>query len=399
MKSLYLQGFHEIKLLGHGNYGNVYKVRRESDQNCYALKTINVGKLSPQELKDSLNEIRLLASFQSPFIIRFYESFYDEPSDRLCLVTEYAQVGDLAHLLARRRKQHKPLKETVIWRYLLQLMSALRVMHSAGVVHRDLKSANIMLAAPDLVKVGDLGVATVLRTNELAKTQIGTPLYIAPEVWEKKPYNDKCDVWALGVLVYEMMTLEYPFRGRKVRDLAEQVCQGAYAVPFGTYSTHLHNVLHRLLKTNPEQRPSISELMESKIIGYRLNMLEPFISGPHEPAQLLPVIDVPEQMSDVCLPEPSYERVVNTPRKLEERLHIQKGAPIRKLLPHVSSPELRLITDFDWWNPNMPAPEIPVQEPKRPPPLASLRCLVRKAKRPSVRCRRQPPQQHSPQKA
>ena len=393
MNSLHVQGFQEVKLLGRGNYGNVYKVRRERDGKVYALKTINIQQLSPQELQDSLNEIRLLASFRSPFITRFYESFYDDYSDRLCIVTEYAPLGDLGHLIARRRKLGKPLNESVIWRYLLQLMSALKTMHSLGVVHRDLKSANILLAAPDMLKVGDLGVATVLRTNELAKTQIGTPLYIAPEVWQKKPYNEKCDVWALGVLLYEMMTLEYPFYARKARDLANRVCQGSYTVPWGQYSKQLHSVLHKLLTTDPDLRPSIRELMETRVISERLSLLELYMSPNTPPSKLLSPIPPPEQMRNVCLPPSSYDRQDATPKKLEERLHIKKGAPIRKLLPNASSPELRLITDFDWWCPNEPVPEPSERALKtpRPPPLASLRCTIRRNPRANPRFRRLAP--------
>ena len=349
-----LNGFVELKTLGRGTYGSVYKARRESDGNAYAVKVVNLGSLNHREIEDAVNEIRLMASFQSPFIIRFYEAFCD--NKRLCIVSEYSRLGDLAHLIDRRKRKSKPLKEDVIWCYFLQLLKGLQTLHAAGVVHRDLKSANILLSAPDLVKIADLGVSTVLRTRQLARTQIGTPLYLAPEVWKRRPYDQKCDMWSLGVLLYEMMTFSFPFIGRSTQDLAQKVCMGRYSLPHGRYSNDLVSLVRRLLQTNPVLRPTVNELLESQVVKSRLSMLEPFVQN-EEPMidtsdKLLSTIKVPLNMRNVNLPNPAYGKKAEIVKPLEQRMHMKRGAPVKKELPLVSSPELQLIADHDWWSPN-----------------------------------------------
>jgi NIMA (never in mitosis gene a)-related kinase len=174
-----IAGFTEERILGQGSYGKVYKALRHSDGRSYAVKVVNLSKLSTREIEDAVNEIRLMASFSSPFIISFHEAFCDH--HRLCIVSEYAQLGDLSTLLERRRRKNRPLTEPVIWRFLIQVLDGLRVLHSAQVVHRDLKAANILLSARDLAKIGDLGISTVLRAHQLARTQIGRPSASRPK--------------------------------------------------------------------------------------------------------------------------------------------------------------------------------------------------------------------------
>lgn len=376
MKGMNLPGFIELKTLGKGTYGSVYKARRESDGNSYAVKVVNLSSLNHREIEDSVNEIRLMASFNSPFIIRFYEAFCD--NKRLCIVTEYSRLGDLAHLIERRKRKNKPLKEDVIWCYFLQLLEGLNSLHSVGVVHRDLKSANILISAPDLIKIADLGVSTVLRTRQLARTQIGTPLYLAPEVWKRRPYDHKCDMWSLGVLLYEMMTFTYPFMGRSTQDLAKRVCVGRYTIPQGKYSNDLISVVRRLLQVNPVLRPSVSELLDSQVVKSRMHMLNPFMQA-NDPEiaiddKLLSTIKVPQNMRNMNFPNPSYGRKAEIVKPLEQRMHMKRGVPMRKELPMVSSPELQLIADLDWWSPNKLGMEVdeealcmePVQESTRP---------------------------------
>ena len=355
MKSLNVKGFTELKLLGNGTYGRVYKVKRQSDGNVYALKVVNLSNLSTHELESSLNEIRLMASFTSPFIIRFYEAFID--NKRLCIVSEYSRLGDLAHLIDRRKRKNKPLPEETVWCYFLQLLEGLHTLHSSGVIHRDLKSANILLSAPDLIKIADLGVSTALETRQLAKTQIGTPLYLAPEIWKNRPYNQKCDIWSLGVILYEMMNFSYPFLARDASDLGRKVVMGKYIMPSYTqYSPDLISVVRRLLQVNPMLRPSTEELLNMQCIKERKRMLDRFLKS--ETLQLgeklLDTIKVPDNIKNINLPNPTYNVKADIIKPIDQRLHFKKGVPLYKKIDLVSSPELQLVTDCDWWTPIRP---------------------------------------------
>ena len=259
----------------------------------------------------------------------------------------------MAHLIERRKMKGHPLKEEVIWTYLLQLIEGLKTLHSCGVVHRDLKSANILLAAPDLLKIADLGISTVLRTTQLARTQIGTPLYIAPEVWKHRPYDNKCDIWSLGVLLYEMMTFSYPFTGRDQKELAQRVCLGKYTLP-RRYSPDLISVVRKLLQVNPVLRPSIDELMKMQCIKERLPLLKSYMNDENAipvKDELLSTIKIPQNLRNVNLPLPTYNKKAEIIKPIETRIHVKKGVPIRKGMEEISSPEMKLISDLDWWSP------------------------------------------------
>jgi NIMA (never in mitosis gene a)-related kinase len=360
----YLPGFSVIKQLGQGSYGTVYKVKRLSDGKNYALKTVNLTSLSQRHREDSVNEIRIMASVVSPFIIGFYESMVQDR--RLCIITEYAKLGDLAHLISRRKQNKRPFKEDAIWRFMLQALEGLRVLHERGIIHRDLKSANVLVAAPDLFKIGDLGISTVLQQRELAKTQIGTPMYLAPEVWKKKPYNEKCDIWSLGVLIYEMATFTYPYNARNARDLSVKVCTARAPHITDNYSRDLSHVVQLMLTQNPVMRPSVVDLLALPSVKAKAHLISPFFEAVrHSEARLLEAIRVPANLKLVNLPEPRYTRPTEAIAPLHERMHLKGKMAASTKLNLVSTRELQMIAELDCWSPTRKEPLV------RPPPRAA----------------------------
>jgi NIMA (never in mitosis gene a)-related kinase len=349
----FLPGFTVLKQLGQGSYGTVYKVRRQSDGKNYALKTVDLSALNQRQREDSVNEIRIMASVTSPFIIGFHEAIIH--NHRLSIVSEYAQLGDLAHIITRKRQKHRPFKEEAIWRFMLEMLEGLRVLHERGIVHRDLKSANILVVAPDLFKIGDLGISTVLQQRQLAKTQIGTPMYLAPEVWKKRPYNSKCDIWSLGVLLYEMATFSYPYNARNARDLSVKVCTARAPQLTENYSRDLSHVIHLMLTQNPVQRPSVVELLEMPVIRSKNSLIVPFLEAVRQSeANLLETIRVPANLKLVNLPVPRYTKQSEVVLPVEERLHLKGKMAAQTRLSLASTRELQLIIDLDCWSPTKP---------------------------------------------
>jgi NIMA (never in mitosis gene a)-related kinase len=233
------------------------------------------------------------------------------------------------------------------------MLEGLRVLHSRGVVHRDLKSANILLSAPDLIKIADLGVSTVLHSTELARTQIGTPLYLAPEIWRHRPYDQKCDMWSLGILLYEMMTFSYPFNGGSEDQLFRRICRGRYRRPRG-YSGSLLSIMRRLLQLDPDQRPTVEDLLMTESITSRRHLVDQFLSEQGLLArqdELLATIKVPYNLRQVKMPRPSYGKQPNIVKPLEERIHLKNRALAKKPLENLSSPELKRVCERDWWSP------------------------------------------------
>lgn len=201
-----------IKSLGEGAFSTVYKVKRKSDNQEYALKKVKMGKLTDKEKSNALNEVRILASINHPNVISYKESFFEDKSSTLCIIMEYADGGDLLQKIDKiKNGKESRMTEKSVWSYLIQMLHGLEALHDLKIVHRDLKCANVFLTKDGTVKLGDLNVSKVAKGG-LLKTQTGTPYYASPEVWSDKPYDHKSDIWSIGCVMYEMAALNPPFR-------------------------------------------------------------------------------------------------------------------------------------------------------------------------------------------
>ena len=213
------QDFEIVKQIGKGSYATVFKVLRKEDNEVYAMKCIDITKMDKTQLQNTLNEIRILCSVTHPNIVGYKEAFVEKASKELCIVMEYVGGGDLSTKITECYKRKLLISEQTIWRYFIQILQGLEVLHKINIIHRDIKSANIFLSSDfSTVKLGDLNIAKIAK-NEMAQTQIGTPYYLAPEIWKNEPYNFKCDIFSLGCVTYEMSTLRVPFDASSLSEL------------------------------------------------------------------------------------------------------------------------------------------------------------------------------------
>lgn len=183
----------------------------------------------------------------------------------LCIVQEFADGGDLAMQVEQLSKARRYMAEELIWTYAIQALEGLTHLHSLGILHRDLKPANIMLCLDGTIKLGDLNVSKLAKFS-LVKTQIGTPYYMSPEIWNNKPYGDRSDMWALGCVIYELAALKPPFQGRNIDELSRKVQAGYFPRVPAHYSKDLEELISSLLRKNARQRPSASALLKSGLI-------------------------------------------------------------------------------------------------------------------------------------
>jgi len=266
-----------ISNLGDGAYSKVYKVKRIADGQMYALKIVALKNLSDKEKDNAINEVRILASIKHPNIIQYKEAFMDKGSESLCIVMELVDMGDLYGQILKNLKrqgssipqaelEYEGLKEDFIWRVFIQVVKGLKSMHDLNIMHRDLKSANVFLNQDDTVKLGDMNVSKVATQEGLNFTQTGTPYYASPEVWKDEPYDIKSDIWSLGCVLYEMITLKPPFQASSMKGLYKRVCQGKIQRIPKSYSVELWQVVKQMLHTNPKQRPDCTKILESAII-------------------------------------------------------------------------------------------------------------------------------------
>lgn len=203
-----LSKYSVCKTLGQGSFGKalLVKLRKRGSssshgsQSYFVMKEIQIGHLSKKEKEASIAEATVLASMHHSNICSYVESFLNPPKNNiLYIVMDYADGGDLSGAISRRKKARRPFSEEEVMNMFVQICLALKHVHSRKILHRDLKSQNIFLTKKGVVKLGDFGIAKVLdSTGDVARTQIGTPYYLSPEICEDKPYGKKSDVWSLG---------------------------------------------------------------------------------------------------------------------------------------------------------------------------------------------------------
>mmetsp|Transcript_27811 Transcript_27811/g.28057 ORF Transcript_27811/g.28057 Transcript_27811/m.28057 type:complete len:454 (+) Transcript_27811:190-1551(+) len=310
-----LNDFRVQEAVGKGSFASVYKVTRKSDNKIYALKRVKIGKMSKKEISDALNEIRFLASIRHHNIVGFLEAFLEDNDTELCIIMEYCGAGDLAAKVERYKKRKEYIDEQIIWRYLIQSLKALQHLHEKGICHRDLKTSNCFLAEDGSIKVGDMNVSKRLKGGQL-QTQIGTPYYMSPEIWNNRPYDASSDMWALGCMIYELCALKPPFLGDSFPALKRAVTGGRFNPIPRKYSEPLHRVINALIRVNPRERPSADVLMRSPELAGKLQLDDGSTSFAQPTARdnkqnLLETIKVPQNMKklNTALPKPCYPDV------------------------------------------------------------------------------------------
>ena len=311
-----MEGFNILSKIGEGSYSTVLKVQRIADGNIYALKRVKFYKLSEKERENALNEIRILASVKNKNVISYKEAFFDEKDSSLGVVMEYADNGDLFQLITERKKTKNYFTEQEVWKVFIQLLNGLKALHDFKILHRDIKSANVFLFKGGICKLGDLNVSKVARKG-LGYTQTGTPYYASPEVWEEKPYDSKSDVWSLGCVIYEMITLRPPFQAKSMEELYKKVMRGIYPKLSSKYSEDLSDVIKLMIQVEAGARPSCEELLKMPMITKRIeffnnnkdiDITEERNENINKNNVLLKTIIVPNKLENLKknLPKPNY---------------------------------------------------------------------------------------------
>jgi len=309
-----MDGFEILEKLGDGAYSVVYKVRRKEDSKIYALKKVRLQNLSDKEKQNSLNEVRILASVKSTFVIAYKEAFIDEKDQSLCIVMEYADKGDLYQKICQFKKMGCLIEEVDVWRIFIQMVKGLKALHDLKILHRDLKSANIFLFSDGSAKIGDLNVSKVAYKG-LGYTQTGTPYYASPEVWRDEPYDIKSDIWSLACVTYEMLALHPPFRAENMEALYNKVVKCQYGKISDRYSNDISEIIKLLLKVKSKDRPTCGQILKHPLVKKRIEFFQAEAGNEHididdmEEGVLLRTIRIPNNilfLSDK-LPEANYE--------------------------------------------------------------------------------------------
>ncbi|KAA6383661.1 MAG: putative serine/threonine-protein kinase Nek1, partial [Streblomastix strix] len=243
------------------SFGAAVLVKHKENQKIYILKEVNISHLGKKEKDECINEVDNLQNLQHPNIVSNRESFVE--NEQIYIIMNYTDGEDLFQRIQKQKGQFIP--EDEILNYFVQICLAIKHIHDRKILHRDIKLQNIFLTSKNIVKLGNFGISHIQNsTIEMSKTSIGNPYYLSPEICKENKYSFKSDIWALGCVLYDLVALKRAFEAK--------ILKGEYApITGGEYSSALINLISRMLRLNPKQRPTIDEILHSPIIQNKIN--------------------------------------------------------------------------------------------------------------------------------
>ena len=274
-------------LLGKGVFGEVYLTSKKGSSIKYATKKLDKEKYSKnQKAKKYLdNEIDILKAIDHPNIVKLID--IQETLQHCFIVTEFCNGGSLSNCLEKYQQKHKKAFPEEIVQYLMrQIMDAICYLHDKKILHRDLKSDNILINYDDendriknniikgTVKIIDFGFARYLKKEELAYSALGSPINMDPGILKKLNklsdykdygYDEKADIWSLGTICYELLVGKNAYDSKSMKELLIKIQQGNYSLPI-TLSKEAISFLNCMLQFDPKKRLSARKLCHHKFL-------------------------------------------------------------------------------------------------------------------------------------
>ena len=248
----------EDKYIGRGTFASVWKVQHKKTKQVFAIKVINKESIIQQNMVDQMNkEIEIMYKLDHPHIIKLYSHFEDD--DDFCLIMEYASKGQLFSFI----KKHKKLNQVMAKQFMKEIISAVKYLHnqSPPIIHRDIKPENILIDQNGNCKLADFGWASFDNGRKDIETYCGTPEYLAPEMINRSGHDKSVDIWALGILLFEMLTGRTPFSmmGDKNELFNSIIISKINWTDDFPYLAK--DLVSKILCINPNNRPSLDEIL------------------------------------------------------------------------------------------------------------------------------------------
>lgn len=278
-----------LEVIGKGSFGTVRKVKHKATGEVLVRKEIEYTSMNAQEKNHIISELRILRELNHPHIVKYARHDHIAERKAIHIYQEYCDGGDLGKVISTFKKNRESVPEEFIWDVLVQTLLALHRCHygieaknidlflssaekqepavnsETVVIHRDIKPDNIfLLDNGKVIKLGDFGLAKMLTSqNDFAKTYVGTPYYMSPEVLMDNPYSPVCDIWSLGCVLFELCNLQPPFQAKTHLQLQNKIKQGLIPEVSLQYSMQLRSIISNSITVDPSLRPNTFELLNS----------------------------------------------------------------------------------------------------------------------------------------
>ena len=251
------------QFLGEGSFASVYLVQNRITESIRAMKVIKKSSTTTEEdEKEIINEINILKIMDHPNILKIFEFYSNKES--YSIITEYCSGGELFNEIT----ENGPFNERYSAYVMYQILSSINYCHNMNIIHRDLKPENILIVDRNKnnfprIKVCDFGTSKMVEKGAVQRKLVGSSYYIAPEVI-KKNYNEKCDIWSCGVILYILLSGRPPFGGEDDREIMDNVKKGKYDLegsPFNKCSKSVLDLIKKLLVMDKDKRISAQEAL------------------------------------------------------------------------------------------------------------------------------------------
>lgn len=262
-----------LEKIGRGTHGTVYLLQSKTE-------TVVCKSIPEKNSKYALREISFLEKLNHKRIIALKDHILHDKS--YYLILEHANHGTLENILNYHKKNNLPMNidmsyQKLVYLFLAQLSDALFYLHSKKIIHRDIKPSNILvnqffIGKEDCLefKLCDFSLSTNVNMN--TGNLVGTPYYMAPEIIKKEIYDERVDIWSLGVVLYEMVSLKRPFNAKTRKELQINILKGEYEKIEG--KTVLSEVVEKCLEMDFKKRINASEIRRIDRVRYNLALCE-----------------------------------------------------------------------------------------------------------------------------
>tara|TARA_Y100000996_G_scaffold413851_1_gene403080 strand:- start:4681 stop:5706 length:1026 start_codon:yes stop_codon:yes gene_type:complete len=249
--------FDDTDSIGKGNYSIVYKGYSHQNNQIYAIKKINYQTRYKKYIDD---EIELMRLVNHNNIIELYDVLYRH--EYIYLILEYCHYGDLHSYI----KENICLSESDSLNFFKQIIYGLKHLIDKNIYHRDLKPHNILITIDKKIRICDFGLAKKIDNIDLNTTICGSPMYMAPEIFESNTYDDKSDIWSLGLILFEMLGGYHPFKSSNIEDLKFKI-KNVKIPDIKHITKSTKKLLNSLLEKNIEKRISWNKLFNLELLN------------------------------------------------------------------------------------------------------------------------------------